>query len=85
MSESELLENKTLQEKLEEGGWLPFKQAYELQTIYKEEKTFFQSLSFVKSIKICPSVSKNKQTVNSACVLVATCGRLCCMLYNLIS
>ena len=66
LSESELLENKTLQEKLEEGGWLPFKQAYELQTIYKEEKTFFQALSFVKSIEICQSVAKNRQSANSA-------------------
>ena len=30
LSEAEIQENKALQEKLEEGGWLPFKAAYEL-------------------------------------------------------
>ena len=62
----ELKNDPTLAQKMQEGNWLPFKQAFELQKIFKEEKTFFQALSFVKSIEICQSVSKTRQPVNQA-------------------
>lgn len=41
LSEAKIKENSFLLLKLCEGGWLPFKEAFALQKIFKEEKTFF--------------------------------------------
>ena len=47
--------------KTREGGWVGFKDACSLQTVFKEEKTFFQALSFVKRIEICQNVQGGKE------------------------
>lgn len=49
-----------------EGGWLPFKTAFELQSEFKEERKFFLSLNFIRRVEVARSISsKEKELVNS--------------------
>ena len=66
LGDSELQKNPIIVVKMLDGGWLPFKQAFGLQSVFKEEKTFFQALNFIKRVEICQTVQKNKPLVHSA-------------------
>jgi biotin synthase-like enzyme len=66
LHEDEIKQNEALKQQLNDSGWLPFKHAFQLQNIFKEEKVFFQALSFIKSIEICQQVSKFHQPTNQA-------------------
>lgn len=65
---TESLEKNSIQ--VLEGGWISFKTAFEQQKVFKEERKFFQALSFIKRVEICQSMVKGKQQGNTADNLV---------------
>ena len=60
LSAEEIKKNHLLLVKLFEGGWILARDIYAIQNVFKEEKTFFQALCFIKRIE----VSQFDQPVN---------------------
>ena len=57
----EIVKDPILVVKLWQDGWLPFKDVFALQTQAKDERTFFQALSFMKnSVQLCEVKSKDQ-------------------------
>jgi hypothetical protein len=47
--------------KLLDNDFLPFKSAHLLQKVFKEEKSFFLALSFIKRVEVCRSVNQKSR------------------------
>ena len=52
LSEVEIKKNHLLLVKLFEGGWILARDIFAIQKVFKEEKTFFQALCFIKRIEV---------------------------------
>lgn len=70
LSESEIKKNHMLLVKLFEGGWILAREIYSIQNVFKDEKTFFQALCFIKRIEVsqydCPPQDRSTSGDNGA-------------------